>query len=53
MLAPEGSREYHDQKSGLPADATKTVIPGEYEEVNIDNDMVADGHALMWKRGVC
>ena len=47
LVAPEGSREYHDQKSGLPADATKTVIPGEYEEVNTDNDCVADARALM------
>jgi hypothetical protein len=35
LLAPEGTREYHEQRGGLPANATKTVIAGQYEEVHI------------------
>ena len=32
-LAPEGTREWHDRRSGLPAGATKTVVQGQYEQV--------------------
>lgn len=32
-LAPEGTREWHDRRSGMPAGATKTVVPGQYEQV--------------------
>lgn len=32
-LAPEGTREWHDRRSGLPAGATKTVVSGQYEQV--------------------
>lgn len=32
-LAPEGTREWHDRRSGLPAGATKTVVAGQYEQV--------------------
>lgn len=31
-LAPEGSREWHDRRSGLPAGATKTIVAGQYEQ---------------------
>lgn len=34
-LAPEGTREWHDRRSGLPTGATKTVVAGEYEQVAI------------------
>lgn len=33
-LAPEGTREYHERRSGLPVGATKTVVAGQYEEVS-------------------
>lgn len=32
-LAPEGTREWHDRRSGLPAGATKMVVAGQYEQV--------------------
>ena len=32
-LAPEGTREWHDRRSGLPAGATKSVVAGQYEQV--------------------
>lgn len=32
-LAPEGTREWRDRRSGLPAGATKTVVQGQYEQV--------------------
>ncbi|CAM9532103.1 unnamed protein product, partial [Discosporangium mesarthrocarpum] len=32
-LAPEGSTEWYDRRSGLPAGATKTVVPHQYEQV--------------------
>lgn len=32
-LAPEGTREWHDRRSGLPAGATKTIVAGQYEQV--------------------
>lgn len=32
-LAPEGTREWHDRRSGMPAGATKTVVAGQYEQV--------------------
>lgn len=32
-LAPEGTREWHDRRSGMPAGATKTVVQGQYEQV--------------------
>ncbi|CAM9807850.1 unnamed protein product, partial [Scytosiphon promiscuus] len=34
-LAPEGTREWHERRSGMPAGATKTVVPGQYEQVHI------------------
>lgn len=32
-LAPEGTREWHDRRSGLPTGATKTIVAGQYEQV--------------------
>lgn len=32
-LAPEGTREWHDRRSGLPFGATKTIVAGQYEQV--------------------
>ncbi|CAM9979009.1 unnamed protein product, partial [Ectocarpus fasciculatus] len=34
-LAPEGTREWHDRRSGMPAGATKTVVAGQYEQVHV------------------
>jgi hypothetical protein len=34
-LMPEGSREYHEKRGGLPAGATKTHEIGQYEMVHI------------------
>ena len=31
-LAPEGTREWHERRSGLPVGAVKTVVPGQYEQ---------------------
>lgn len=35
-LAPEGTREWHDRRSGLPVGATKTVVTGQYEQARGD-----------------
>lgn len=34
-LAPEGTREWHDRRSGLPTGATKTIVAGQYEQVTV------------------